>query len=211
MRTAARLFAKQGYGQTGVNQIMKDAGATSGSFYHFFPAKEDLLLAVLDTAGEDLEIEVFEKAIAVTADPVERVLAVIEAWRSLLIEHDFALGSPIGTLAAELSDSHPHIRQRTAELYERMVSRVQQWLVDAGEALSQDIDRRNLAMHVVAVMEGAIVVARACRDLAIFDAAMTSLCWQLQATTGREVPASQSLRPRAVKVGEQPPRDWKSW
>ena len=50
--TAAELFWRQGYSQTGVNEIIKQAGATSGSFYHFFPTKEDLLLAVVDHVAE---------------------------------------------------------------------------------------------------------------------------------------------------------------
>ncbi|MCG6950498.1 MAG: TetR/AcrR family transcriptional regulator, partial [Acidobacteria bacterium] len=31
---AAELFRRQGYAQTGVNQIIQGANATSGSFYH---------------------------------------------------------------------------------------------------------------------------------------------------------------------------------
>ena len=52
--TAAELFRRQGYAQTGVNQIIQEANATSGSFYHFFPAKEDLLMAVVDHIAEGL-------------------------------------------------------------------------------------------------------------------------------------------------------------
>ena len=48
--TAAELFWKQGYAQTGVNEIIQQAQATSGSFYHFFPTKEDLWVAAVETA-----------------------------------------------------------------------------------------------------------------------------------------------------------------
>ena len=45
--TAMQLFAEKGYGSTSVADILKAAGANSGSLYHFFPTKQDLLLEAL--------------------------------------------------------------------------------------------------------------------------------------------------------------------
>ena len=45
--TAFELFHKQGYSATGVAQILRVAEVNSGSLYHFFPTKEDLLVALL--------------------------------------------------------------------------------------------------------------------------------------------------------------------
>ena len=47
VEAARQLFFKQGYAATGVAEILKAAEANSGSLYHFFPSKEDLLVAVL--------------------------------------------------------------------------------------------------------------------------------------------------------------------
>src|ERR1051325_34413 len=48
VEAARELFFKQGYTATGVAQILKVADANSGSLYHFFPSKDDLLVAVLE-------------------------------------------------------------------------------------------------------------------------------------------------------------------
>ncbi len=40
--TALRLFSEKGYESTSVSDILKAAGANSGSLYHFFPTKQDL-------------------------------------------------------------------------------------------------------------------------------------------------------------------------
>ena len=45
--TAMRLFMEKGYESTSVSDILKGAGANSGSLYHFFPTKQDVLLEVL--------------------------------------------------------------------------------------------------------------------------------------------------------------------
>jgi AcrR family transcriptional regulator len=42
-----QLFGEKGYESTSVADILKAAGANSGSLYHFFPTKQDLLLEVL--------------------------------------------------------------------------------------------------------------------------------------------------------------------
>jgi AcrR family transcriptional regulator len=45
---AFRLFYRQGFHATGVEQLAKDAGVTKRTLYSYFPAKEDLVLAALE-------------------------------------------------------------------------------------------------------------------------------------------------------------------
>ena len=44
---ASRLFYKQGYGTTGIKQIIEEAGIAKGTFYTHFTSKEELGLAWL--------------------------------------------------------------------------------------------------------------------------------------------------------------------
>jgi AcrR family transcriptional regulator len=45
---ARELFADQGYEATGVALICQAAGVSKGAFYHHFPTKQAVLLAILD-------------------------------------------------------------------------------------------------------------------------------------------------------------------
>ncbi len=45
---AYACFLERGYEQTSVRRILEKAGVTTGSFYHFFPSKEELFEAVMD-------------------------------------------------------------------------------------------------------------------------------------------------------------------
>ncbi len=45
---AYACFMEKGYEQTSVRMILEKAGVTTGSFYHFFPSKEELFEAVVD-------------------------------------------------------------------------------------------------------------------------------------------------------------------
>ncbi len=48
MRVSVELFAKQGYAQTSVQQIVDAAGVTKGALYHYFKSKDDLLFDIYD-------------------------------------------------------------------------------------------------------------------------------------------------------------------
>ena len=45
---AGRLFHKQGYNLTGINQVIEEADIARGSMYNHFQSKTDLLIAYLD-------------------------------------------------------------------------------------------------------------------------------------------------------------------
>ena len=78
METARQLFFQQGYGATGIAQILQTSGANSGSLYYYFTGKEELLLAVLDRYKEMLWPAVIEPVFKRESDPIERIF--VEEW-----------------------------------------------------------------------------------------------------------------------------------
>lgn len=57
---AWKLFREQGYGDTTINDILKEAGISKGTFYYYFRSKDDLLSTlseILDREYERLEAE----------------------------------------------------------------------------------------------------------------------------------------------------------
>ena len=47
LSAAARLFRDQGFERTTVRDIARETGIQSGSLFHHFPSKEDILFAVM--------------------------------------------------------------------------------------------------------------------------------------------------------------------
>jgi AcrR family transcriptional regulator len=209
---AAELFWRQGYAQTGVNEIIAAAETTSGSFYHFFPAKDDLLLAVVDHASELLDHQVFAVAEQIE-DPVEQVFSVLDASRRHLQVHDLALGSPIGGLVSEVSASHPRVREHLENVFEHWTGRVADMLDRAGDRLAASVDRRTLARFILAAVEGAMLEARVRRSLQPFDDTVAELRHHLGALQTPETSAASSRRSQPRPTPQQPARgaDWRAW
>ncbi len=170
--SARELFRSQGYHATSIHQILTKAKVHSGSLYHFFKGKEHLLRAVLDEYLELLEPIVIQPILARDLPPLDRVWALLEGYRTLLLESGFESGCPIGNLALEVGEQGVEVRDRLAANFAGWRRWVVEWLKEHGAA---DTVAHETAELVLAVMEGGVMQARIGRSIEPFDAAVMGL------------------------------------
>ena len=175
VEAARRLFHEQGYNATGVATILREAQVNSGSLYHFFGGKEDLLVAVLEEYVAMLESVVLRPREAEEPDPIERVFALLAWYRGGLVATGCKLGCPIGNLALEVSDDHPRVRELVDANFRGWSAGVRRWLDEAGDRLPPGTDTGALSEFVLTVMEGGLMQARARGSLAPYDASVAVL------------------------------------
>jgi TetR/AcrR family transcriptional regulator, transcriptional repressor for nem operon len=172
---ALKLFGEKGYQSTSVADVQRESDCHSGSFYHFFPTKQDLLVAVLERYRMGIVPMLIEPAWADIRDPIERIFALLARYRLLLDMTQCAYGCPIGSLALELHEPDPVVRQLLASNFTGWIDQVENCLIEARKVLGRDLDTRRTASFVLTVMEGAVMQARTYRDLRPFDAAVATL------------------------------------
>ncbi|MCX7176593.1 MAG: TetR/AcrR family transcriptional regulator [Proteobacteria bacterium] len=91
---AAQLFVERGYSGTSIRNIADRVGMLPGSVYHYYPAKEDLFVAIHREGFRRLMHNI-QEAIQRSADPWERLeLACAEHVQ------DVAAGNPIAQVTA---------------------------------------------------------------------------------------------------------------
>jgi len=72
---AAAVFAQRGVANTAVSDIVKAAGVAQGTFYLYFDAKEDAVLAVVARVADAI-VESAAARSAAAASPVDKLLAL---------------------------------------------------------------------------------------------------------------------------------------
>jgi TetR/AcrR family transcriptional regulator, transcriptional repressor for nem operon len=175
IRTAMLLFWQNGYYATSIAEVLQKAKVNSGSLYHFFPGKTDLLAAVLDLYHDGIRQMLLEPPSATMTDPIQKIFAVLGRYRRSLVETDCFYGCPIGCLALELRDPDEAVRLRLAKNFRAWIDVIDDCLQRSKRRIPADVNRRELAQFVLTVMEGGVMQARTFRDVGYFDAAVRQL------------------------------------
>lgn len=175
LNAAMQLFAEKGYQSTSIADILRAAQAHSGSLYHFFPTKQHLLIAVLEAYRDGIEPMLLAPAWESIADPIERVFALLAVYRRMLSDTEYLYGCPIGSLALELHEPDPAVRELLAVNFNGWVHHIKSCLDAARDRLPAEIDTERLATFVLTTMEGGVMQARTHRTPAAFDACVESL------------------------------------
>jgi AcrR family transcriptional regulator len=83
---AAKVFARQGYDQTTMQELASTMGLATGALYHYFGGKEQLLRAICDQLMEPL-LQRAQALTAADAEPREQLQALVRMWVAHVVEH----------------------------------------------------------------------------------------------------------------------------
>ena len=158
IRTAGRLFTEQGYGATGLSQIIEESGSPKGEFSFHFPAgKEQLAVEAIRMSGESVAAALGD-VLARSHDTAKLVGDFAALLADVMEGSGFRRGSPIATVTLEMAATSEPIRAAAAAAYDS-------WIEIVAMSLRRDGRRQpeanRLARHVVAALEGALVLSRA--------------------------------------------------
>lgn len=165
VRTAARLFLTRSYSSVGVNEICTEAKVQKGSFYHFFPSKSDLAIAVVDhhAAAMWALLDGHERA---ARGPLNKLRATVtmvdEVQHNLVKTYGRVVGCPLGNLAVELATIEDAAGRHAAAVLAQWEERIAGHCRDAAEVglLAPGTDPDQLAHVVIATMQGMILLAK---------------------------------------------------
>lgn len=117
---AARLFRDRGYERTSVRELAEAVGLKSGSLFHHFRTKEDILVAVMSNGIQSV-IDTGEAVLRETSDPRRRLERLFRLHMASLIEG--VGGDAMHAMVYEWRSLSPPGRARVRRLsaaYERL-------------------------------------------------------------------------------------------
>jgi TetR/AcrR family transcriptional repressor of nem operon len=165
VQSARELIYSRSYADVGVAEICKQAGVQKGSFYHFFPSKQDLALAILDEVFTELDAEILQKAFYADLPPLERIrrLPILIAAQQEIAHQatGHMPGCPFGNLAVEMSTQDEAIRQKTVTIFCNMEDYFEKTLNEASkQGEVGDIDTTATAQAMLSYLEGIMLLAK---------------------------------------------------
>ncbi|KAF0844771.1 TetR/AcrR family transcriptional regulator [Nocardia caishijiensis] len=158
---AASLLQRQGYVGTGIKQIAKEADATLGSVYHFFPGgKEAVAVAAIEHSGQEFT-EVLRSALDSEEDPGAGVQACARQLAEGLRASGWTDGCPVTAAALETLGTDSEIQQVCAAALHSWERTVIDKLLRSGFRAH---DAEELATTIISALEGAEVAAQVNRS-----------------------------------------------
>ncbi|VAX21248.1 hypothetical protein MNBD_NITROSPINAE03-1244 [hydrothermal vent metagenome] len=169
--SATELFHSRSYANVGVQEICEKANVKKGSFYHFFPSKRDLTLAVIDHVWlyykqESPTANVFHDKSVPPLKRIERfLLGSCEFQSQLQKEKGKVCGCHFGNLASEISSQDEVIRKKLDEIFSAQADTIEDTLEEA-VAMGDlpEIDTKSAANAILAFMQGIILMAKTRND-----------------------------------------------
>jgi AcrR family transcriptional regulator len=162
VRAMAELLRVQGYAATSLQQLAQAAQAPIGSIYHHFRGgKREVAAAALRQTGTAY-IQLFPMLLDQHADLPVAIDVAFAAAASDMANTGWANMCPVGTVAGEIADTEPELRQVTAAVIASWVDEGTRYLADRG--LSQ-ADARAAMYALLTALEGGFLLARAQRTV----------------------------------------------
>lgn len=169
LSTARELFHGRSYADVGIKEICDIAKVQKGSFYHFFPSKQDLAMAVIDDMADDWAHGFVAEAFDQNLAPLERLDYMVDAayyWQKAAKDIEGRMpGCLFGNLALEISTRDDVLRAKLNAVFEKASLRFHETLdqaVELGEIAPLNTEATATAM--LAFLEGIILLAKTQND-----------------------------------------------
>jgi AcrR family transcriptional regulator len=172
--SAAQLIRMQGVNATGVREVVERADAPRGSLQHYFPGgKQQLVREAIDWAGR-FAADAVHGFVRLLDPPTPSGLfaAMADQWRTEFRTSGYGRGCPVLAATADTAAGSDALRQAASDAFRTWQRPVREALVSMAVPAPR-ADR--LAVLMISALEGAIVMARAHRDIAPLDTVVAEL------------------------------------
>lgn len=190
MEAAFGLVRAQGLAATSVDDICKAAGVSKGAFFHHFRSKEELATEAAhywsEMTGAFFDTAPYHQP----ADPLDRLLGYIDLRREMISGDIADFTCFVGTMAQEAWRTSPPVAAAT---WESMAGHAEKLVPDieaarAARGITGDWSAQSLALHIVAVTQGAFILAKASGNTAVARESFDHLKRYVETLFGRAAP-----------------------
>ena len=162
---AAQLFSRQGFFGSSLSDIMQETGLEKGGIYNHFSSKEQLALEAFDYAYTLLDQRI-RSYLAGKTHAIDRLLAIVSYFQSLIDDPVVDGGCPILNTAVEADDAYPVLRDRARAAMDSLRGTLKRIITKGIERqeIRPEVDVEMCVTIFIATAEGAIMLSKLYQD-----------------------------------------------
>lgn len=153
----AESLRRQGYAASGIKQVLDAADAPNGSLYHHFRGGKSEVAALALRQMGAAYAELVGGLLAAESDLPTAIRSAFEAAAEHSEQSGWMNLCPVGTVAGEIADVQPALREVAAEIFEAWIDGCAALFIGRGVSPT---DARTLGQAIISALEGAFVLAR---------------------------------------------------
>lgn len=165
IEAARRLVRHRGFAATSVDELCAAAGVTKGAFFHHFPSKEALGVALIDDWTQTTGVMFASHPYNFLPDPLDRVFGYLDLRREILAQPIPDFSCVAGTSVQEAFESSPPMRSAAERSIRSGFGHV---LPHLEQALAANpvpgVTAESLAQQFQVATQGGIILAKALND-----------------------------------------------
>ncbi|MDN4494967.1 TetR/AcrR family transcriptional regulator [Ureibacillus aquaedulcis] len=161
LQTATRLFQRQGYNGTGLNQIIEESGAPKGSIYYHFPNGKEEIATEAISMMRKLVLEGAENDLIGKNSAAEAYEYYVHNVAAVFDKRSCIDGLSIGLIASETAFTHEKLRSSCEMVFKDLQSLHAQILIQYGFEIER---AEELGITLTAMIEGACILSITYQD-----------------------------------------------
>jgi AcrR family transcriptional regulator len=165
IQRSAAVFNQRGYFGTSIADLVAETGLERGGIYNHFDNKNDLALAAFDYAVKTLG-ERLQAGFCRYTHAADQLIAIGDVFLELLDDPDLPGGCPVLNTAIEADDTHPELKARAQQALANLRGMVETVVTDgiARGEIQPRTDPSLTATHLIALVEGGMMMSKLCDD-----------------------------------------------
>ncbi|MDQ3259404.1 MAG: TetR/AcrR family transcriptional regulator [Pseudomonadota bacterium] len=159
IRVGLQILGEKGFNSCGIDAVLKTAKIPKGSFYYYFPSKEEFGLAVLDLYAQNAQAHAESYLQDKTLTPLARLRRYLKDVATSIEEEGCTRGCFLGNMTQEMAGQNDRFRVRLNEIWDGWKRIIAESLREAKAAkeLKRDSNVDLLAEFIIIGLEGGML------------------------------------------------------